>query len=142
MSREGDMVDKTTTLKFMDQDVRKVQPVSELVGDPYSGVERIPKEGTHIISFVTFHNDRTRVSVCFEGFERFMTVKEQETDQDPNESEVVQKLTSYTMPQLNRKMWPKDVGGKGEVVGLKQFTDRKDYYRKRRLTTYCASEKR
>jgi hypothetical protein len=51
-----------------------------------------------------------------------MTVKEKEIDQDPTESEVAQKLTSYMTPQL-------------------KITDRKDDYRKRRLTKYCASEK-
>jgi hypothetical protein len=65
---------------------------------------------------------------CFKGYECFMIVKEKEMDQDPTESEVSQKLTSYTTPQLNQKTWPKYVGGKEEVVGLKK----PQHYRQRR----------
>jgi hypothetical protein len=78
MSKEGDMVDKPTNLNFMDQEIIKSQPVLEMDGDPYSGVERIPKQGTHIISCVKLHDDQTRVSILFNGYKFFMTVKEQE----------------------------------------------------------------
>jgi splicing factor 3B subunit 1 len=66
-------------------------------------------------------------------------------DHDPTKSEISQKLTSYMTPQWNRKMWPKDIGEKEEVVNLKQpqrIIDREENYRKRRLTNYFSSEKR
>jgi hypothetical protein len=141
MSREGDMVEKPTNLKFMDHDVRKAQLVSDLDGDPYSSIEHIPKEGTHIVSYVKLHDERTIFSIRFEGSDHFMTVKEQETNQDPIESKVSWKFTSHTMPQLNRKTWPKYIGRKEEAISLKKITDIKDDYRKRRLTTYYAFEK-
>jgi hypothetical protein len=43
LSREGDMVEKPTNLKFMDQDIIKENPIPKLFGDPYSGTEHIPK---------------------------------------------------------------------------------------------------
>jgi hypothetical protein len=51
------MVDKPTNLNFMDQEIIKAQPVLELVGEPYLGVEHIPKEGIHIISYVKSEDD-------------------------------------------------------------------------------------
>jgi splicing factor 3B subunit 1 len=74
-----------------------------------------------------------------------MTVKEKETDQDPTEREVSQKLALYTMPKLNLKDFPRGVGEKEDGVGLKkpqQIIDREDDYRKRRLNNYFSSEKR
>jgi hypothetical protein len=50
MSKEGNMLEKPTNLNFMEHDVIKSQPMLELDRDPYLGVERIPKEGTHIVS--------------------------------------------------------------------------------------------
>jgi hypothetical protein len=133
-SREGYTVDKPTNLKFMDLDVSKEQPVPELVGDPYLGIECIPKEGNHIVSCVKLHDDLTRVSICFKGYERLIIVKEKETDQDPIESEVSYKFILYTTPQMSQKTWPKYVFGKEDVFGLKKITDKKYDYRKRRIT--------
>jgi hypothetical protein len=95
------MLEKPTNLNFMDQDVIKAPLVPDLIGDPYSGVECIPKKGTRIVFFINLHNDRTRVSTLFKRYERFMAIKEKETDQDPIESKVSWKLTSYTTHQLN-----------------------------------------
>jgi hypothetical protein len=73
-----------------------------------------------------------------------MTVKEKETDQDPTEREVSQKLASYTTPKLNLKNFPKAIGEKEDGVVLKQPQQsiaREDDYRKRRLNNYFSSEK-
>ena len=95
------MVDKPTNLNFMDRDVIKAQPVSELVGDPYSHANHIPKDETRLISCIKLHDDWIRVSICFKDYECFITIKVQEMDQDPTKNEVAQKLTSYMLPQLN-----------------------------------------
>jgi hypothetical protein len=44
------MLEKPTNLNFMDRDVIKTPPVLKLVGDPYSGVDNIPKKGLTLFS--------------------------------------------------------------------------------------------
>jgi hypothetical protein len=98
LSREGDMLGKPTNLKFMDQDIIDEQTVRELARDQYSYAECILDAGTHIISNIKLHKDRPGASIRFGGYERFMTVKEKETDQDPTEREVSQNWPRIRCP--------------------------------------------
>jgi splicing factor 3B subunit 1 len=77
------------------------------------------------------------VHTYLNGFSnRVGKVNEKEMDQDPTESEVSQKLASYTTPTLNLKDSPRGVGTKEAGIELKnpqRIIDREDDYRKRRL---------
>jgi hypothetical protein len=50
LHRKGDMLGKSTNLKFMDQDIIDEQTVLELAMDQYSCAEHIPKAGNHTFS--------------------------------------------------------------------------------------------
>jgi hypothetical protein len=83
MCREGDMLGKNVSLKFLDHDITDEWPFMELAREKYSGTESVPDARARIASNINLYTEFNGLSNRFGGYECFMTVNEKESDRIP-----------------------------------------------------------